>query len=256
VLDVPVHPRDPSGVEGAARSILAQRQFRRPGQNLLVRFFDWVGRELSDLLPSGKVGSLAIPSWVGVLVLAAIVAVVVTVLVRSGAFRGGPKRRRPSPAVHETVDDLDLASDEWLRRAEAAEDGGAWGEGVRCRYRASLAVLATAGAVTERVGRTSGSYLRRVAAAVPAAAAPFAEATDRFERTWYGREPAGAAARDAMVGLHQLIEPAAATYRAAAHGADVEEGEDATDVEGGQGDGGRTAGADGAPVGAGPAGGR
>ena len=58
VLDVPVHPRDPGTVEGAARSIVAQRQFRQPGQDRLVQFLGWVGRQLSKLLPSGRVGSL------------------------------------------------------------------------------------------------------------------------------------------------------------------------------------------------------
>ena len=151
----------------------------------------------------------------GVLILVAIVGVVVVVLVRGGAFRRGARRRHRSPAVHETIDDLDVAGEEWLRRAGAAEAAGEWAEGVRCRYRAGLAVLAATGAVAERVGRTAGSYRRRVADAVPAAAAPFGEATDHFEHNWYGRKPAGPSSRDAMEALYAPIEAAALAQREA-----------------------------------------
>jgi hypothetical protein len=208
VRDVAVQPRDPSAVEGAARSILAGRQFRPPAANPVVRVLDWIGHQISRLLPSGGVGGPGLPSWAGSLILVAIVAVVAAVLWRSGAFRGGRGRVRRSPAVHEQVEDLDVAAGEWMRRAGEAEAGGDWEEGVRCRYRAALAVLAAAGAVAERVGRTAGSYRRRVAEAVPAAAGPFAEATDRFERAWYGRRAAGPGDRDAMAALHADIQRA------------------------------------------------
>lgn len=204
-----VHPRDPAAVEGAARSILAERQFRRPEPNLLVRFLDWLGRELSRLLPSGQVGGLQVPSWVGILILAVIVVVLAVVLWRSRALGRRRGRGHRTAAIHERVEDLGVASDEWLRRAAAAEDAGDWAEGVRCRYRAALAVLAASGAVVERVGRTAGSYRRRVAEAAPAAAGPFGEATDRFEQAWYGRAPAGPDDRDAMAALHAAIEVAA-----------------------------------------------
>lgn len=214
-----VHPRDPGSVEGAARSILAGRQFQQPSPSLLTRFFDWVGRELSRLLPSGQGGALNVPSWVGILILAAIVAVVAVVLWRSGAFRRRGGRVRRSPAVHERVEDLGVIAEEWLRRAEVAEEAGEWAEGVRCRYRAALAVLAAAGAVVERVGRTAGSYRRRVAEAMPAAAGPFGEATDRFEGAWYGRSPTGPEDRDAMAALHPAIERAAQQTGAPGEGA-------------------------------------
>ena len=47
--------------------------------------------------------------------------------------------------------------------------------------------------VAEIPGRTSGEYRREITSAVPSVAADFGEATNLFERAWYGHAPTGAA---------------------------------------------------------------
>jgi hypothetical protein len=80
---------------------------------------------------------------------------------------------------------------EWRADAEAAERAGQWRQALRCRYRALVAELADRGLVEEVAGRTAGEYRAEVAGAAPAVAAPFAGATELFERAWYGEAPTG-----------------------------------------------------------------
>jgi hypothetical protein len=56
-----------------------------------------------------------------------------------------------------------------------------------------VATLARTGAVEEVPGRTTGEYRTLVRQARPAVAEPFADATDRFERAWYGNDDVGPA---------------------------------------------------------------
>ena len=57
---------------------------------------------------------------------------------------------------------------------------------MRCRYRALVARLAAGGAVDEIPGRTAGEYRLELRRTRPDAAPAFTEATDLFERAWYG----------------------------------------------------------------------
>jgi hypothetical protein len=147
-------------------------------------------------------------------ILIAVIVVVLVVIVRQGGFRQGLRRvRRASPVVMVSADDLGLSDDVWLARAVAAEEAGDWREGVRCRYRSLVAVLVSAGAVSEEIGRTAGEYRQLVQATVPEAAEPFGAATATFEEVWYGQIPVGAGQRDALIAAARPVAQAVRRYR-------------------------------------------
>ena len=112
-----------------------------------------------------------------------------------------------------SADDLGLTGDVWLARAVAAEEAGDWREGVRCRYRALVAVLVAAGAVSEEIGRTAGEYRLLVEQTAPEAAEAFAAATATFEEVWYGPVAAGPEQRDALIAAAPAIAEAARRHR-------------------------------------------
>ncbi len=149
-----------------------------------------------------------------VVILAALLVVVLVVIARQGGFRRGSGRaRKRSPAVLISADDLGLTDDVWLARAVAAEGADNWREGVRCRYRSLVAVLVSAGAVSEEIGRTAGEYRRLVERAVPEAANSFGMATATFEEVWYGQFPVGPEQRDVLIAAAPPVIEAARRYR-------------------------------------------
>lgn len=213
--ELPVHPRDPSSVEGTARGIISQAQFRPPGRTLPQRVWDWISHELSRLFSSLSLGrgpNLHVGSWVVLAVVVVLLVAAVTVILRRSSA-GGARKTRPSPAVMVSADDLGVAAAVWLRRAQAAEGRGDWKEGVRCRYRALIALLVAAGAVTEEIGRTAREYRVAVDSTVPGAAAPFSMATDTFEASWYGAVPTGPEQRDALASALGPVTDAAREHR-------------------------------------------
>ena len=64
---------------------------------------------------------------------------------------------------------------------------------MRARYRALVADLAGRGVVDEIPGRTAGEYQAELGANLPAAAPPFAGATELFEGARYGQRPTASA---------------------------------------------------------------
>ena len=106
-----------------------------------------------------------------------------------------PGRSVPSVAVSRR------GAAEWRADAESAERAGQWRLALRCRYRALVAELADKGLVEEVAGRTAGEYRAEMAGAAPGVAAPFAGATELFERAWYGDRPTGREEADRFRGL-------------------------------------------------------
>ncbi|MGI8752039.1 MAG: DUF4129 domain-containing protein [Acidimicrobiales bacterium] len=210
----PIEPRDPTQVKGAAHAILGQPQFRPPGRTLPQRLEHWVAQQLSSLFGGVHGGGPQLPPVVVVVILVALLVIALVVIARQGDFRRGWRRaRRRSPAVIVSADDLGLPADAWLARAVAAEAAGDGREGVRCRYRALVAVLVSCGAVSEEIGRTAGEYRDLVERSVPEAAASFGAATATFEEVWYGQVPAGAEQRDVLIAAAPTVTGAARRYR-------------------------------------------
>ena len=194
-LTVPTHDGD--DVDDAIEDILARPDLREEQPNLLERARNWVfeqlGRGIDALFQSGG-GTLL--GWV-VVVVAIGLAVVFTVRLGRGVQRDpGISLARGDTGARRTAAD-------WRADAEANEAAGRWRAAVRCRYRALVADLAERGLIDDVPGRTAGEHRREVEDAVPAAAHDFTQASELFERAWYGNRPTG---RDDTGRLRQLTD--------------------------------------------------
>ena len=179
LAELPTPVADPEQVREVTREILARPEFQ-PAQPTIVdrvlqAISDLIGRVFEALAGSGQ-GSIV--GTIVVLVFVAGLALLVVWFAR---------RVRPEPTRNIAVDAaIGRTARDWLRDAETAEAAGRWREALRCRYRALLAELTGAGILEEVAGRTTGEYLSVVQRDLPAAAAPFADATRAFEVAWYG----------------------------------------------------------------------
>jgi hypothetical protein len=167
-----------------ARGILARPEFRTAPKPLVDRARDWlfhrIGRLIS-LLASGGAGSFIA---IAIVVLAALV-IVILVARYSRTVRADPAHALPPVLVERR------AAGDWLADAIAYEQAGSWRNALRCRYRALVAELAGRGVLDEVPGTTAGEYRIAVGRRVPAVGRPFGQASDLFERAWYGDEPGG-----------------------------------------------------------------
>ena len=183
--ELPVPTHDGDDVDDAIDDILARPEFREDRPNLLERARDWVfeqlGRGLDALFRSGGGTVLG---WAVVL---GAVALAVLFTIRLG--RG--VQRDPGLAPLRAGDAARRTAAEWRADAEANEAAGRWRAAVRCRYRALVADLAERGLIDDVPGRTAGEHRAEVEGAVPAAAADFSQASELFERAWYGNRPTG-----------------------------------------------------------------
>ncbi len=183
LLAVAGQPRDPQSIRGAARTILAQPQFRTTGPSLLERARSWAGRQVDHALNAALSGHLGAVGVVVLLVVAAAVVVVVVRVTRASRHTGAVRGYRVDGAPRPPAD--------WLAEATACEARGDWRGASRARYRALVAELASRGVVDEVPGRTTGEYRAEVTANLPTAAPEFAGATDIFEAIVYGDRAAG-----------------------------------------------------------------
>lgn len=184
--ELPPPEPSPEDVRRAAEEILSRPEFRQPPKSLYDRAIDWLGGQLDRLLSvlfSG--GRSAVVGWVLLLAVAAVIGVLVWRVARS--VRRDPKARDDAEvrtAVRRTAA-------EWEHEAAEHERAGRWREALRCRHRALVARLADDGVVDEIDGRTAGEYRLEVRHALPSVARDFGDATDLFERVWYGGRAAG-----------------------------------------------------------------
>ena len=179
--------RSPEQVQARARQILDRSEFKDQ-TTLLQRVLDWLGDHIpTPSTSTGEAGS----GLVGDLVLLGVAAVLVYALVRvvRSIRRQPPKEREPGPVLD--VEERRTAS-ALRREAEEHEAAGRWREAMLARYRELVTTLIDRRVLTDVPGRTSGEYRDEIAEARPGSAAAFTEATDLFERAWYGAEPTGA----------------------------------------------------------------
>lgn len=178
-LPPPEAPAD--DIRRAADEIVSRPEFLPEPQTIWERIVGWFQDRLADVLSAlfsgGRTGLVA---WIALVVVLAVVAFLVFKIVTTmranptagPTFDVATERRRPA------VD--------WEREAQAHAAAGRWRDALRCRYRALVARLAVVGAVDEVPGRTAGEYRLEVRRTRPDAAPSFTEATDIFERAWYG----------------------------------------------------------------------
>lgn len=181
----PPGERPVQGIRDSVRDVLDRPEYRRPAKSLLDRLrelpVDILDRVLNAFLGGGRGAWLA---WV-ILAVAVVGSIVVAVRFAGGVTRDGSRPLGSSSPRRRSAAD-------WRAEAEAAERAGKWRLALRARYRALVADLADAGLVEDVAGRTAGEYRVEVAGNAPAAAAPFAGATEIFERAWYGQVETGA----------------------------------------------------------------
>lgn len=173
----------------AADEILARPEYQEPPKSLLEKVAEWFGQQLEKLFSSFTGGSGGGFAWV---ILAVLVGAAIFLLsrVRGGVFS---RRRVEREPLFETAVEARRSPIEWLAEADRLEAAGDWKAGLRARYRALVGGLIAEQILRDIPGRTTGEYrveMRRVAAPVAVA---FSEASDLFERAWYGDEPTGAA---------------------------------------------------------------
>ena len=150
---------DPDRARDQAREILGNRRYKpadvpRPFEGAL----EWLGDRLR---PIGEFFSRITESLLGKVVLAAVLAGIVTVIAllvarRRAASDAGLVRRRRSAGA-ESLDPGRLE-----REAELAERRGDLDTALRLRFRAGLLRLDGAGAITFRPSITSGQVARRL----------------------------------------------------------------------------------------------
>jgi hypothetical protein len=187
----PPDPRsaDVGGARDAARQILTRNEFKPPDENPIRRAVDWIldklGRFLAKLFGVfGGGGGGSLIAWV---ILALAVAGVVMLVVRR--IKRGPVVKVEARTV---VIDRSREPSDWRTEADEHARHGRFRDALRCRYRALVGDLARRGLLDEIPGRTTGEERGQLRTTAPVAAPEFTDATDLFDRAWYGDEPTGA----------------------------------------------------------------
>jgi hypothetical protein len=193
---------DPGAARQAAKEIVDQPQFQRPGPSAIERVQRWILDRLGRLL--SYLGGSTAGAFVGWALLLGAVAAVVFLLVR---LARSPRRIRPPSA--EVVAEIEvggrLDAAAWRRLADEHRAAGRWAEALRCRYRATVAELAERQLIAESDATTTGETRAAVAARSPQAAPAMAEATDRFDAVWYGGEIADQGAADQVAASSERV---------------------------------------------------
>lgn len=186
---LPPPATDAEEIRRGAEEILRRPEFQPPPRSLYQRALDEIGELLGkaiDALVGGGAGGVV--AWV--LLVAAVGAIAYLVVRGVQAGRGRRAPDQPS-AVVDVDDEVGRPPTAWDAEATRLEGEGRWREALRCRYRSLVATLARSGIVDEVPGRTAGEYRTIVGGVRPQVERPFGDATDLFERAWYGEEATG-----------------------------------------------------------------
>ena len=195
----PVPGHDADEVRRLADEILGRPEFAAPERSFFERFLDWVLRQLERLFGGdgdpaeigGEAGGAGGSAWFTLLVLV-VAAVLVVVVLR--ALRGtwtGRRRVEDDPLDVDVEDRRDAAA--WDALARRLEAEGRWKDAMRARFGSLVERLVEQGVVGDVPGRTTGEYRAEVRSALPEVGDEFAEASDLFDRAWYGDLPTGPA---------------------------------------------------------------
>ncbi|MGH9119696.1 MAG: DUF4129 domain-containing protein [Acidimicrobiales bacterium] len=186
---------DPETARETADEVLGRPEFQSQ-KGLLGRFIDW----LSDLLdfsppetdpgPSGSLDPGPLGSIIGWLLVAVLLGLAVFLMVRFVRLRRN--RRPPADAVPDVeVEEDGRPAAVGLGDPDTLEAAGRWREAMLARYRGLVGSLVESGVLAPVPGRTTGEYSDDVAEVLPEVAVPFDDATELFERAWYGDLPTG-----------------------------------------------------------------
>jgi hypothetical protein len=204
----------------ALDSVLRDSRFH-PSENLVQRFFDWLGGQIdrflgwiSDLLQSLIPGSpsASLPTYVFALVFLIVVAGAALLIARAAIRRATSE----APALDEYDEPrTSVAARDRLDRSLA---GGDYRLALRYLLLSTLLELQERGVLRLRPGLTNREYLRdleRDLARNQAVARPMAEFIEVFDRTWYGHLPIGQAEYERCLELAREASRAATAVGAA-----------------------------------------
>jgi hypothetical protein len=195
--DLPPLEHDPDDVRDTADEVMARPEFAEQ-KGILQRILDWVSDRLDDLFgnrqrdvgtPRLNLGGLG--TLLGWILVIAMLVVAVFLVVRFVRFGRLGRRPRTEPEVEVDEETPRSPLDQVTGDADTLEAAGRWREAMVVRYRDLVGGLVDARVLEPIPGRTSGEYRDEVADLVPTVADPFDDATELFERAWYGNLPTG-----------------------------------------------------------------
>lgn len=221
--ELPEPEHEPTTAREAADEVLSGSEYDEPGASIPERinqaisdFLESVFDSLGASIGGGTAGFLA---WVLLALLVAAVAGLVVWALAGGLRRGARGAREETGDAVVVLGEVRSAR-QWMELAEQHETASRWREGLLCRYRSLVVELSRAGLIPDAAGRTTGEYVRDLAAVVARARPPaqdaarrahgaFTAATDLFEAVWYGGAEAGAEQRDRFAELASVTVAAA-----------------------------------------------
>jgi hypothetical protein len=194
-FQLPPPEHGPDEARQAADEVLSRPEFQER-KGLLQRFFEWLAelldfdRATQDPATPGTVDLSWLGSLLGWVVILALLGLAAFLIIRFVRIRRG--RRQPAAAGPDvTIEEEEKSAADWQGDAEALEAEGRWREAMLARYQALVRGLVESEVLEPIPGRTAGEYSDDVAVGLPAAAERFDDATDLFERAWYGDQPTG-----------------------------------------------------------------
>lgn len=195
---LPPPDRPAEEIRAAAEEILARPEFTQE-ESLYDRILGWIGDRLNDVLGALAGGGRgAFIAWALLIVAVAALGYLVWHIIRSGAVPGTGRARAEAQV---TVDEQRRSSSHWRSEADAHAAAGRWRDALRCRWRALVAELSERGRLQDVPGLTAGEYRHLVATSAPPVSGAFGDATDLFERAWYGGGDVGPADHERMVAV-------------------------------------------------------
>jgi hypothetical protein len=208
--------RTAEGTRAKADEILARPEFSGAKPTLVQRLTRSVGRLIGAAFNGLVEGGInAVIAWAILLGIAVVVALVVWRLTRDA-------RAQARLGVVVEAGGVPRSAQEWRTQADGHEARGEWKDALRARYRALVGELIARRVLRDLPGRTTGEFRAEVAIAVPQVAAAFGEATDLFERAWYGHRSTGPAECERFRSLADQVLAGARSVAGHAAGAAAE----------------------------------
>jgi hypothetical protein len=178
----------------------ARDSFRAPGsghENLLSRFFGWLGERTGSLFPDVGLGG-SVTSLLGWLIVGGLATGLILLAIRAAARARVPRRPPGHPAEPRPP------GFERARRHAIGLAEGDPREALRLLYAALLLEVGRRRGWRALPGRTNWTFVRRLGPATPQGAA-LGECTRLFEGRVYGDTPAAAADVSRMDGLVEEV---------------------------------------------------
>lgn len=168
----------------AAERELGRPEYHRDDRSLVLRAVDWLFGHLGSAVSGGS-------PLTGVLLLLALLTVVLLGIAwRAGRLPGWGRARRRGGDADPLRPDSGADHRDLAERYTAA---GRWALALREWLREAVGVLEARAVLSPRPGRTGTQIVREAADRLPDAATALTEATETFERVWFGGRDASAA---------------------------------------------------------------